>query len=39
MTMAEIVDQVGFLLGLPTNTNTEEQQIERAVNIAFRELK
>lgn len=39
MTMAEIVDQVAFLLGLPTNNNVEEQQVERAVNIAFRELK
>ena len=39
MTMSEIVDQVSFLLGLPTNNNVEEQQVERAVNIAFRELK
>lgn len=39
MNMQEVVDQVAFLLGLPTNLNTENQQIERAVNIAFRELK
>lgn len=39
MNMSEIVDQVSFLLGLPTNRNTEDQQVERAVNIAFRELK
>lgn len=39
MTMSEIVDQVSFLLGLPTNNNVEAQQVERAVNIAFRELK
>ena len=39
MTMSEIVDQVSFLLGLPTNKNVESQQIEKAVLIAFRELK
>lgn len=39
MTMAEIVDQVSFLLGLPANENVEELQIEKAVLIAFRELK
>lgn len=39
MNMSEIVDQVSFLLGLPTNRNTEDQQVEKAVNIAFRELK
>lgn len=39
MNMSEIADQVSFLLGLPTNRNTEDQQVERAVNIAFRELK
>ena len=39
MTMDEIVDQVGFLLGLPTNSNSESQQIQKAVLIAFRELK
>ena len=37
--MSEIVDQVSFLLGLPTNNNVESQQIEKAVLIAFRELK
>lgn len=39
MTMAEIVEQVAFMLGLPANENTEQLQIEQAVNIAFRELK
>lgn len=39
MTMAEIVDQVSFMLGLPANDNVEQLQIEKAVNIAFRELK
>lgn len=39
MTMAEIVDQVSFMLGLPANDNIEGQQIEQAVLIAFRELK
>ena len=37
--MAEIVDQVSFMLGLPTNDNVEQQQVEKAVLIAFRELK
>lgn len=39
MTMAEIVDQVSFMLGLPANDNVEQLQVEKAVNIAFRELK
>ena len=39
MTMAEIVDQVSFLLGLPSNDLQENQQVEKAVLIAFRELK
>lgn len=39
MTMQEIVEQVSFLLGLPANRNVEGQQVEQAVNIAFRELK
>lgn len=39
MTMAEIVDQVSFMLGLPANENVEGQQVEKAVLIAFRELK
>lgn len=39
MTMAEIVEQVSFLLGLPANENVENQQVEKAVLIAFRELK
>ena len=39
MTMAEIVDQVSFMLGLPANENVEKLQIEKAVLIAFRELK
>ena len=39
MKMSEIVTQIGFDLGLPTSDNVEKQQIEQAVNIAFRELK
>lgn len=39
MTMQEIVDQVSFMLGLPSNDNIEKQQVEKAVLIAFRELK
>lgn len=39
MTMAEIVEQVSFMLGLPANENVEGLQIEKAVLIAFRELK
>lgn len=39
MTMAEIVDEVSFRLGLPTNNNVEQQQIQKAVLSAFRELK
>jgi hypothetical protein len=39
MTMSEIVTQVSFMLGLPANDNVEGQQVEAAVQIAFRELK
>lgn len=39
MTMEEIVDQVSFMLGLPANDNVENIQIEKAVLLAFRELK
>ena len=39
MTMEEIVDQVSFMLGLPANDNVENLQVEKAVLIAFRELK
>lgn len=39
MTTEEIVDQVSFDLGIPTNKNVESQQIEKAVQISFRELK
>lgn len=39
MTMEEIVDQVSFMLGIPSNDNVESQQISKAVTIAFRELK
>lgn len=39
MKMVEIVEQISFLLGLPANENVEDLQIEKAVNIAFRELK
>lgn len=37
--MEEIVDQVSFMLGIPANNNVEELQVERAVNLAFREAK
>lgn len=39
MLMSEIVDQVSFNLGIPANDNVENLQIEKAVLIAFRELK
>lgn len=39
MTMEEIVDQVSFMLGFPANDNVEGMQVEKAVMIAFRELK
>lgn len=39
MQMDEIVDQVSFELGLPANENVEGLSIEKAVTIAFRELK
>ena len=39
MTMAEIVQQVSFMLGIPANENVEELSVEQAVLIAFRELK
>ena len=39
MTMDEIVDQVSFNLGIPSNENVENLQIDKAVLIAFRELK
>lgn len=39
MRMEEIVDQISFMLGLPANDNTEGLDIEKAVLIAFRELK
>ena len=39
MNMQEIVSQVNFMLGLPSNENVEELQVENAVNIAFQELK
>ena len=39
MTMAEIVDRVNFMLGLPANDNVEELSTEKAVLIAFTELK
>lgn len=37
--MVEIIDQVSFMLGIPANTNIEGLSIEKAVLIAFRELK
>lgn len=39
MRMEEIVDQVSFMLGLPANDNVEGLQVEKAVMIAFKELK
>lgn len=39
MTIQEIVEQISFQLGLPTNHNIEEVSIEQAVNVAFTELK
>lgn len=39
MKMDEICEEVNFQLGLPANENVEGLQTERAVNIAFRELK
>lgn len=39
MTMQEVVQQVSFMLGIPSNDNVEDLQVEQAVLIAFRELK
>ena len=39
MTMQEIVQEVSFRLGNPSNVNVEELQVDQAVAIAFRELK
>lgn len=39
MDIAEIVDEVSFQLGLLATDNVEGLQVERAVMIAFRELK
>ena len=39
MTIDEIVDQVSFNLGIPSNENVEDLPISKAVLIAFRELK
>lgn len=39
MQMDEIVSQVNFMLGLPANKNVEGLETEKAVLIAFRELK
>lgn len=39
MKMEDIVDQVSFMLGLPANDNVEGLQVEKAVLIAFQELK
>ena len=39
MTMTEIIDHVSFMLGLPANENVEGLQPEKAVLIAFEELK
>ena len=39
MTMEELVDQVSFMLGLPSNENIEGLDVRKAAMIAFRELK
>lgn len=39
MLMNEIVDQISFKLGLPANSNVENLSIEKAVLVAFQELK
>ena len=39
MTMQEIVQEISFWLGTPSNENVEDLQVEQAVAIAFRELK
>ena len=39
MTMQEIVQEISFRLGIPSNENVEDLQVESAVLIAFRELK
>lgn len=39
MTMAEIIEEVSFLLGLPSISNVEGLDPQKAVLIAFRELK
>lgn len=39
MKMDEIVDRVSFMLGFPTNEDVEELKIQKAVLIAFEELK
>lgn len=39
MTMQEVVQQVSFMLGIPSNDNVEDLHVEQAVLIAFRELK
>lgn len=39
MTMQEIVQRVSFMLGIPSNENVEDLQVEQAVDIAFQELK
>lgn len=39
MKMEEIVDQIEFVLGLPSNENVENLDIRKAVEISFRELK
>ena len=39
MKMDEIVEQISFTLGLPSNENIEGIDLEKAVLIAFKELK
>lgn len=39
MTMQEVVQEVSFKLGVPSNENVEDLSVEMAVQVAFRELK
>lgn len=39
MTVDEIVEQISFMLGIPSNQNVESLDLRKAVLIAFREAK
>lgn len=39
MTNQEVVDQVSFMLGIPSNENVEDLDVRQAVQIALREVK